>query len=63
MNDTEQDDLVDFLDAGLTGSETAQVNPETKSKEIQQLLQDVSDEELKDFREQTEDVGEVLMTN
>jgi hypothetical protein len=63
LNDTEQDDLVDFLDAGLTGSETAQVNPETKSKEIQQLLQDVSDEELKDFREQTEDVGEVLMTN
>lgn len=63
LNDTEQDDLVDFLDAGLTGSETAQVNPETKSKEIQQLLQDVSEEELKDFREQTEDVGEVLMTN
>ena len=63
LNDTEQDDLVDFLDAGLTGSETAQVNTETKSKEIQQLLQDVSDEELKDFREQTEDVGEVLMTN
>ncbi len=63
LNDSEQDDLVDFLDAGLTGSETAQVNPETKSKEIQQLLQDVSEEELKDFREQTEDVGEVLMTN
>ncbi len=63
LNDTEQDDLVDFLDAGLTGSETAQVNTETKSKEIQQLLQDVSDEELKDFREQTEDVREVLMTN
>jgi len=63
LNDTEQDDLVDFLDAGLTGSETAQMNPETKSKEIQQLLQDVSEEELKDFREQTEDVGEVLMTN
>lgn len=63
LNDTEQDDLVDFLDAGMTGSETAQVNTETKSKEIQQLLQDVSEEELKDFREQTEDVGEVLMTN
>jgi len=63
LNDTQQDDLADFLDAGLTGSETAQVNPETKSKEIQKLLQDVSEEELKDFREQTEDVGEVLMTN
>lgn len=63
LNDTQQDDLVDFLDAGLTGSETARVNTEAKSKEIQQLLQDVSEEELKDFREQTEDVGEVLMTN
>lgn len=63
LNDTQNDDLMDFLDAGLTGSETAKVTPNKPSNEIQQLLQDVSEEELKDFREQTEDVGEVLMTN
>lgn len=63
LNDTQNDDLIDFLNAGMTGNETAQVTPNKPSNEIQQLLQDVSEEELKDFREQTEDLGEVLMTN
>lgn len=63
LNETEREDLIDFLNAGMNGAETAQVNPDNKSKEIQQLLQDLSEEELKDFQEQTEDLGEVLMTN
>lgn len=63
LNDSQKDDLIDFLNAGLSGTETAQVNTDNKSTEIQQLLQDVSDEELKDFQEQSEDVREVLMTN
>lgn len=63
LNDTQKDDLIDFLNAGMTGTETAQVSPDNQSTEIQKLLQDVSDEELKNFQEQSEDVEEVLMTN
>ncbi len=63
LNDTQKDELIDFLDAGLDGKETVQVKTDNKSKEIQQLLKDVSEEELKDFQEQTEDLEEVLMTN
>lgn len=63
MNDTQKEDLIDFLNAGMNGTETAQISTDNKSKEIQQLLQDVSEEELKDFQQQSEDVEEVLMTN
>jgi hypothetical protein len=63
MDETQKDDLIDFIDAGMNGNETAEVNTEIKSKEVKQLLQDISDEELKDFQEQTEDIEDVLMTN
>jgi hypothetical protein len=63
LSDMQKDDLIDFLNAGMSGTETAQVNSDNKSKEIQQLLQDVSEAELKDFQEQTEDLEDVLMIN
>jgi hypothetical protein len=63
LSETQKDDLIDFLDAGMSGTETAEINTTNRSKEIQQLLQDVSEEELKSFREQTEDIEDVLMTN
>lgn len=63
MNDIQKDELIDFLNAGMSGKETAQVNTNDKSQEIRTLLQDISDEELKDFQEQTEDLQDVLMTN
>lgn len=62
MDETQKDNLIDFIDAGMNGKETAEVNTD-KSKEIKNLLQDISDEELKDFQEQTEDMQDVLMTN
>lgn len=62
MDETQKDNLIDFIDAGMNGKETAEVNTD-KSKEIKDLLQDISDEELKDFQEQTEDLQDVLMTN
>ena len=34
-----------------------------KSAEVKNLLQGISEDELKDFEEQTEDLGDVLMTN
>lgn len=63
MDDTQKDNLMDFIDAGMNGDETAQVSTDNKSDEIKNLLQGISDDELKDFQEQTEDLGDVLMTN
>jgi hypothetical protein len=63
MDETQKDNLVDFLDAGMTGEETAQVNNPAKTAEIKSLLQGISEEELKDFQEQTEDLEDVLTTD
>ena len=63
MNDIQKDDLMDFIDAGMNGDETAQVSTDNKSAEVKNLLQGISEDELKDFEEQTEDLGDVLMTN
>ena len=63
MDDTQKDNLIEFIDAGINGKETAQESIDTKTDEIKNLLQGVSDAELKDFQEQTEDVQDVLMTN
>lgn len=64
MNDQQKDDMTDFFDAGMDGKETAQLDTDKKqTKQVQELLEGVSEEELKDFQEQTEDIQEVLMTN
>jgi Sec-independent protein translocase protein TatA len=64
MDEQQKNDIIDFFDAGLDGKETAQVNPDAKkSKEVKELLEGISDEELRDFQEQTEAIEEVLMTN
>ncbi len=63
LNDTQQDDLIDFLDAGMNGTETVKVKTDNRSKEIQRLLQDIPEDELKNFQEQTDDIEEVLLTN
>jgi hypothetical protein len=62
MNDSQKDNLLDFMDAGLTGEESVQVSADTKSK-IKNMIEDVPEQELKEFQEQTEDLEEVLMTN
>lgn len=63
MDDAQKDDLIDFIDAGLTGKEQVKAPVEGKSKEIRELLKDVSDDELKDIQQQSEDIGDVIMTN
>ena len=65
MDEQQKNDMIDFFDAGLDGKESAQLSNDNKKskKEVQDLLEGVSDEELKDFQEQTEDIQEVLMTN
>lgn len=62
MNDEQLNSLVDFFDAGLDGKETAQATPDTKSQEVKDLLKGISDKELKDFDEQSDDIEDV-MTN
>jgi hypothetical protein len=63
MDETQKDNLIDFIDAGLNGKEQAKATVDNKSKEIRELLKDVPEEELKDMSEQTEDIQDVLMTN
>jgi hypothetical protein len=62
MDDTQKDKLIEFIDAGFDGKETVQNNP-VKSNEVKDLLKGVSEQELKDFEEQFEDIEDVLMTN
>lgn len=61
MDDTQKENLIDFIDAGLSGTETAQVSPGNKS-EVKDLLEGISEEELSNFQQQTEDIQDVLMT-
>ena len=63
MDDAQKDDLIDFIDAGLTGKEQAKNNADIKTNEIRDLLHDIPESELKDFQQQTEDINDVLMTN
>jgi hypothetical protein len=63
MNTEQQDDLIDFIDAGMNGKETAQEKNTNKSAEIQDLLKGISDEELLDFQQQSEDIQAVLLVN
>jgi hypothetical protein len=55
--------LIDFMDAGLNEKELASNNKTIKTDDVQQLLQDVSIDELKDFNEQSKDIEDVMMTN
>jgi hypothetical protein len=64
MDEQQKNEMIDFFDAGLDGKESAQVNSDAKKrKEVKELLEGVSEEELKDFQEQTEAIEEVLLTN
>jgi hypothetical protein len=61
LDETEKDNLVDFIDAGLNGKETAQINTD-KTNEVKGLLQGLSEDELKAFEEQNEDLQDILLT-
>ncbi|HEY2720815.1 MAG TPA: hypothetical protein VGI82_03765 [Chitinophagaceae bacterium] len=57
------DSLIEVMDAGLNPKELASTLPAAKVDDVQQLLQDVSTDELKDFNDQSKDIEEVMMTN
>lgn len=63
MDVDQQDDLIDFIDAGLNGKESALSKKHNKSTEIKDLLIGISDEELRDFEEQSVDIQAVLLIN
>lgn len=62
MDDSQQDNLIDFIDAGLTGDESAGITPKNQ-QQIKDLLKNIPEQELLDFQEQTEDIEPVLLTN
>jgi len=57
------ENLIDFMDAGLNEKELASNRKTVKTEDVQQLLQDVSTAELKEFSEQSRDIEDVMMTN
>jgi len=63
MDDKEKDNLIDFIDAGLSGDESASVESDSKSTDIKELLQGISEDELKEFNSQTQDIKNVLLVN
>lgn len=63
MDETEKENLIDFIDAGLNGDESASIKADNKSDDIKELLKGISDEELNEFNKQTQDIENVLLTN
>ena len=64
INDVKSTDtLIDFMDAGLNEKELASSQKSIKTDDVQQLLKDVSIDELKDFNEESKDIEDVMMTN
>ncbi len=57
------ENLIDLMDAGLNGKELASNHKSVKTDDVQQLLKDVSIDELKDFNEESKDIEDVMMTN
>jgi hypothetical protein len=51
------------MDTGLNEKELASRQKSIKTDDVQQLLKDVSLDELKDFNEESKDIEDVMMTN
>lgn len=60
MDDTQKGNIEDFLEAGLNGEESVKLNP-AKTDEIQKLLADIPEEELKAFEQTSEDMEDILL--
>ena len=64
INDVKStENLIDFMDTGLNEKELASRQKSIKTDDVQQLLKDVSLDELKDFNEESKDIEDVMMTN
>lgn len=64
INDVKSTDtLIDFMDTGLNEKELASNQKSIKTDDVQQLLKDISIDELKDFNEESKDIEDVMMTN
>ena len=63
MNASQMDSVMEYVDAGLNGSENVKLNPATRNTEVKELLEGIPEEELNDFTRQTEDISDLLMLN
>jgi hypothetical protein len=63
LDEVQKESLIEFIDGGLNTKQDLVLNNNDKPIEIKNLLQGVSEEELINFQEQSEDIEEVLMLN
>lgn len=65
IDDVKQlDNLADLMNAGLNEKEVASTTTNAlKSHDVENLLKDVSAEDLKEFSEESKDIQDVMMTN
>ena len=63
MDDSQKDKLIEYIDGGLNPADNSVVIASGKSNDVKELLKGISDDELKDFQQQTEDIEDVLMVN
>lgn len=63
LNQSQKENLIEFLDIGFDSTETAGLNKNNKANEFKELLKDIPEDELTDFEHQTEDMGSILLSN
>jgi hypothetical protein len=61
MDEQQKENLADFVAAGMDGREVAKNG--IKTEEVKQLLQDIPEDELREFEQQTEDLEGIVLTN
>lgn len=59
----ETENLIQYLDAGMSGNEVAENNGQKKTDEVEELLKGIPESELEEFLQQTEDTEDVLLVN
>jgi hypothetical protein len=61
LDEPQKDTLIEYIDGGLYPDYA--VNTSGKAPDVKELLKGVSDAELNDLQQQTEDIQDVMMTN
>lgn len=63
LDNKETDNLIQFIDAGMSGEEVTHTTTPKKTDDINELLKGISENELQEFLEQTQDTEDVLLVN
>jgi len=63
LDNKQTDNLIQFIDAGMSGEEVTGKTAPKKTDDVNELLKDIPEKELQEFLEQTQDTEEVLLVN